>query len=163
PLSTRSSVADAITTRPSAMATRSVASFADTSTMRACPLWPRWVSLPPSRPMGLLRRALKSLRPTEQGTCGLLHIGLAHQAFAYQERAHANAREIVEIGGGEDSALRHGDAVRRNTRRKAPGGRERGLEGAQVTVVDADEPRAQLEGALELGVVMHLNERVHAI
>src|SRR5215831_12672379 len=120
PLSTRSSVADAITTRPSAMATRSVASFADTSTMRACPLWPRWVSLPPSRPMGLLRRALKSLRPTEQGTCGVLHISLAHQAFAYQERAHASAREIVEIGGGEDSALRHGDAARRNTRRKTP-------------------------------------------
>src|SRR5262245_1515413 len=122
PLSTSSSVAGVITTRPSATATRSVTSFDDTSTMRASPLWPRWVSLPAT---GLLRRALKPLRTAEQGTGGSLHVGLAHQALAHQESAHADARKGIEIGGGEDPALRHGDALLGNLRSKAFGGGRR--------------------------------------
>src|SRR5690242_11994369 len=120
PLSTKPSVAGAITTRPSATATRSVAGFADTSTMRASPLWPRWVSLPAT---GLLRRAGKSLRPAEQGARRGLHVGLAHQALAHQEGAHADARNGIEIGGHEDPAFRHGDALLRNLWRKPLGGR----------------------------------------
>ncbi len=46
PLSTRSSVFRVITTRPSATAIRAVAGLAETSTMRASPRRPRWVSLP---------------------------------------------------------------------------------------------------------------------
>src|SRR5215470_375505 len=160
PLSTRSSVAGVITTRPSAMAMRSVAGFADTSTMRASPLWPRWVSLPAT---GLLRCAREPLRAAEQGTRRSLDIGLAHQAFADQESAHADARKCIEIGGGEDSALRHRDALGGNSRCQPLGGRKRGLEGAQITVVDADKPRAQLERALELGLVVHLEQHIHAM
>src|SRR5437867_646551 len=152
PLSTRSSVVGAITTRPSATATRSVASFADTSTMRASPLWPRWVSLLAT---GLLRRALKALRPAEQAARRGLHVGLAHQALADQEGAHPDARKCIEIGGGEDPALRYGDALLRNLWRKALAGRKRDIESAQVTVVDTDEARAQLERAFQLGVVVH--------
>src|SRR5262245_7367692 len=132
PLSTRSRVAGAITTRPSATATRSVAGFADTSTMRASPLWPRWVSLPAT---GLLRRAREPLRTTEQGAGGGLHVGLAHEALAHQEGAHADAGKRIEISGGEDPALRYADTVRQNTGREALGGRECRLEGAQITVV----------------------------
>src|SRR5262252_1162166 len=105
PLSTRSSVAGVITTRPSATATRSVAGFADTSTMRASPLLPRWVSLL-SRATGLLRRAREPLRATKEGTRRGRNVGLAHQAFAHQERAHADARKLVEICRGEDPAFR---------------------------------------------------------
>src|SRR5262245_54031396 len=137
PLSTRSSVAGAITTRPSATASRSVAGFADTSTMRASPLWPRWVSLPAT---GLLRRPGKPVRRTEQGAGGGLHVGLAHQAFANQEGANADVRKGVEIGGGEDAALRYGDTACRNTRRQALAGRKRRFESAQIAVVDADKP-----------------------
>src|SRR5436309_1259386 len=108
PLSTSSSVAGAITTRPSATATRSVAGFADTSTMRASPPLPRWVSLPAT---GLLRCAREPARPAEEVAGGGLHIGLAHQALAHQERAYADARQRIEIGGGEDAALRHGDTL----------------------------------------------------
>src|SRR5262249_49899317 len=151
PLSTRSSVDAVITTRPSATAMRSVAAFADTSTMRASPLLPRWLSLPAT---GLLRCAGEPLRPAEQGTRGGLHIGLAHQALANEERAHPDARKLIEIGRGEDPAFRHHDAVGRNSRRQPLGGRKRGLEGAQVAIVDADEARAQLERALELVVVV---------
>src|SRR5215510_1213281 len=127
PLSTKSSVAGVITTRPSAIAMRSVAGFADTSTMRASPLWPRWVSLPA---MGLLRCTGKSLRAAEQGARRGLHVGLPHQALADQEGAHADAHKCIEIGGREDPAFRYGDAARRDTRRKPLGGRQRGLEGA---------------------------------
>src|SRR6185369_13792029 len=125
PLSTRSSVAGVITTRPSAIATRSVAAFADTSTMRASPLLPRWVSLPAT---GLLRCAREPLRPAEQGTRRGLDVGLAHQALADQEGAHTNARKLVEISRGEDPALRHRDAAGGNSRRQPLGGRKRSLE-----------------------------------
>src|SRR5262249_16633473 len=132
PLRTRSSVAGVITTRPSATAMRSVAGFADTSTMRASPLCPRWLTLPPT---ALPRRAGKPLRAAEQGTRRGRHVGLAHQALAHQEGAHANARKCLEIGGREDPTLRYGDTACRNTRRKALAGRQRGLECAQITVV----------------------------
>src|SRR5215475_4849308 len=160
PLSTRSSVAGVITTRPSATAMRSVAAFADTSTMRASPLLPRWLSLPAT---GLLRRAREPLRAAEQGTRRRLDVGLAHQALADQEGAHADARKRIEIGRGEDPAFRHRDALCRNSRRQPLGGRKRGLEGAQITIVDAEEPRAQLECALELGLVVHLQQHIHAV
>src|SRR5262245_52712070 len=107
PLSTRSSVAGVITTRPSAIATRSVAAFAETSIMRASPLLPRWVSLPAT---SLLRCAREPLRPAEQGARRRLDIGLAHEAFTDQEGAHTDARKIIKIGRGEDPAFRHHDA-----------------------------------------------------
>src|SRR6267142_3455634 len=162
PLSTRSSVARAITTRPSATATRSVAAFADTSTMRASPLLPRWVSLP-SRATGLLRCACEPLRPAEEGTCRGRNISLAHQALANEKRPHPDGRKIIKISGGEDPAFRHRDTPGGNSRRKALGGRKRGLEGAQIAVVDAHKTRAQLERALELGLVVHLEQHIHAI
>src|SRR5262249_29945078 len=162
PLSTRSSVAGLITTRPSAIATRSVAAFADTSTMRASPLLPRWVSLP-SRDTGLLRCAREPLRPAEQGTRRDRDIRLAHQALANQEGVHPDGREVIEVGGGENSALRHRDAPGGNSRRKALRGRKRGLEGAQIAIVDAEEPRAQLDRALELGFIVPLKQHIHVI
>src|SRR5215470_16387265 len=162
PLSTRSSVAGVITTRPSAIATRSVAGFADTSTMRASPVLPRWVSLS-SRATGLLRCARGPLRAAEQGTRRRLDIGLAHQALADQEGAHARGPQCTEIGRGDDPAFRHRDAAGGNSRRQALGGHKRGLEGAQIAIVDADQPRAQLERALELGLVVHLEQHIHAV
>ena len=47
-------------------------------------------------------------------------------------------------------------------RREPLGGLERRLEGPQVAVVDADQPRAKLQRPLHLGLVMHLDQHVHA-
>ena len=62
----------------------------------------------------------------------------------------------------EDAALADQEAVRRNQRGQPLGGFETGLEGAQIAVVDADQPRAQFQRALGLGLVMHLDQHVHA-
>src|SRR5258708_16518763 len=88
-------VALLMTTRPSATAVRSVAGFADTSTIRASPLASMWVRAGP--PLGL--RAMGSTR--RGGAGGVVarqqrpgrrrHVGLAHQAFADQEGRHADA------------------------------------------------------------------------
>ena len=40
--------------------------------------------------------------------------------------------------------------------------RQARLEGAEVAVVDADQPRVQFQRAVELGLVMHLEQHVHA-
>src|SRR5712671_2046579 len=162
PLSTRSSVEAVITTRPSAIATRSVAAFADTSTMRASPLLPRWVSLP-SRATGLLRCACEPRRPAEEGTRRSRDVALAHQALANEKCPHADGRKIIKSSGAEDPAFRHRDTRGGNSRREPLSGRKRGLERAQIAIVDTEETRAQLERALELDLVVHLEQHIHAI
>src|SRR5262245_49207030 len=89
PASTRSRVFAAITTRPSATATRSVAAFADTSTMRASPPRPRWVSLRTAA-TALLRGAKPMALVADQGTGGGGDIAFAHKALADQECRNAD-------------------------------------------------------------------------
>ena len=71
--------------------------------------------------------------------------------------------EAGEVGRREEAALADHDAVARDARREPLADRERGLEGAQVAVVDADQPRLQLQRALELIFVVHFDQHVHAI
>src|SRR6266478_416218 len=113
PLSTRSSVARAITTRPSATATRSVAALAETSTMRASPPLARWVSLG-ERATGLLRGAEAALLAVEEGAGRGFHIGFPHEAFADQEGLDADAGEASEIRGRGNAALADHDASGRD-------------------------------------------------
>ncbi len=60
----------------------------------------------------------------------------------------------MQIGGGKDSALAHTDAVAGNERSKPLARRERRLEGLQVAIVYADQPRAQPQCTLKLAFVM---------
>src|SRR3569623_904937 len=82
------SVSALITTKPSATATRSVALFADTSTICASPLASIWVSLV---------IGLRCLR--EQGAGCRGNVGLPHQAFADEEGRDADLSEPRDIGG----------------------------------------------------------------
>src|SRR4029453_11071909 len=107
PLSTRSSVFFAITTRPSAIAIRSVEAFSDTSTMRASPPGARWVSLR-ARGTGLLRGAEAALA-AQQRAGGGFDVALAHQALADQEGGDADRRQVFEVGRRSDSAFAHRD------------------------------------------------------
>ena len=71
----------------------------------------------------------------------------------------AHLRHIVtgmDAGFGDHAhALRHvGQQVQRRLKRR--------LEGAQVTVVDADQFDAQRQCTLELFAVMHLDQHIHA-
>ena len=49
-----------------------------------------------------------------------------------------------------------------HARRQPLADRERGLEHLEIAVVDADQPRLQLQRAVELGLVVHLDQHVHA-
>ena len=64
--------------------------------------------------------------------------------------------------GVEDAALADHDAVARDQRGQPLAGRQRGLEGLEVAVVDADQARFEPQRALELGFVVHFEQHVHA-
>ena len=71
--------------------------------------------------------------------------------------------EAGEIRRREDAALADEDAIRAESSCASRSrGRERRLERLQVTVVDADEPRFQAQRAFKLGLVVHLDQHVHA-
>src|SRR5499427_7229516 len=160
PASTRSRVFAAITTRPSAMASRSLGAFADTSTMRASPPRPRWLSVD-ARATVSHRSADPALLANER-TRRSLDVAFAHEAFADEQGRNADRRQVVEIGGRKDTALAHDNTVRRAPRRQTPAGGERRLKGLEVAVVDADQPRAQAQRPFELMFVMDLQQDVHA-
>src|SRR3954462_6602098 len=181
----RSSVALVMTTRPSATASRSLAGLSDTSTIRASPEAPIWVSAGPVLVLdwfldwfldrvlagfvavGLLAMSARARRARrlarQQGARRSGNVGLPHQALADQEGRHADALEPGEIGGREDAALADHQPVLRNKRRQCFAGRKRGFEGAQIAIVDADHRRTQLQCAIKLGAVVDLDQHVHAM
>src|SRR5262245_60346915 len=165
PLSTRSSVFAAMVTRPWAMATRSVTALGDTSTMRASPRALRCVSLAGSA-TGLLRGAQTAgsaahAAAKERARRGF-DVALPHQAFPDQERRDPGLGKLVEIGRRKNPALADRDAVARNLRREPLAGGERRLESLEIAVVDADQPGTTLECALELALVVHFEQGIHA-
>ena len=90
------------------------------------------------------------------------HVGLPHQAFADQDGADAGSREPRHVAGREDAALADEQPVGRDERREALGHGKRRLEGPEVAVVDAEQRRGEAERPLQLRLVMHLDEHVHA-
>ena len=91
------------------------------------------------------------------------YVGLPHQAFADQECRHAHARQPRQIVGREDAAFADHQAIVRDQRRQRFAGRKRGLEGAQIAVVDADHRRTKFQRAVELGALMDFDQDVHAV
>src|SRR6266702_40595 len=174
PETIRSSVALVMTTRPSATASRSVAVLSETSTIRASPEAPIWVraglafaladlGLDGLRAMSARARRARIGLAREQRACGSGHVGLTHQALADQEGRHADALKPGEVCGRKDAALADHQPFPWDQRRQRLAGRKRGLEGAQIAVVDADHRRTQLERPIELGTVVDLDQHVHAI
>src|SRR4051794_16145364 len=169
---TKSSVALLMTTRPSAIAVRSVAGFAETSTIRASPLASIWVR---AAPVLLLRladffamvlarsRRARRIAARKQRPCRRCHVGLPHQAFADQEGRHAHACEARKIGRCKDAAFADHQPVARNQRRQRLAGGKRGLESAQIAVVDPDHRRTEFQGTLQLSAVVDFEQHVHAL
>jgi hypothetical protein len=87
---------------------------------------------------------------------------LAHQALANEERRNAGLGEPGEIVRCEYTTLADHDTVGRNQSRQPLGCRERRLEGFQVSVVDADQPRFEPQCPLKLLLIVDLDEHVHA-
>src|SRR5882724_9552653 len=145
-----SSVALLMTTLPSATAVRSVAGLADTSTIRASPAASMWVRAEPALKdfledfcaIGLARSGrARRFGTGQQRAGGRGHVGLPHQAFADQERRHADSLQPRQIGRAKDAAFADHQAIGRDQRRQRLAGRKRGLEGAEIAVVDADHRR----------------------
>ncbi len=162
PLSTMSSVLRAIRTKPSASATRSVAGFADTSTMCASPLARRCVSFLPRAMGSPLGGRGEDVAARKQHARGVRDIGLAHQALADQEGRDAGLGEPRQIVRRRNTAFADGDMTERNPSGQALAGLKRRVECPQVAIVDADEPRFQPQRAFELPAVVHFDQRVHA-
>src|ERR1041385_454433 len=166
----RSSVALLMTTRPSAIAVRPVAGFAETSTIRASPSSSMWVRTARSFDFAFLS-AMILARPGgpgriaagEQCAGRCRDVRLSHQAFADQKRLHADPRQPREVRRRNNAALADHQAILRNQRRQRLAGFQPGLEAAQVTVVDPDQRRAKFSGAIELIAVMDLDQHVHAM
>src|SRR5690349_7221918 len=134
PERTRASVFFDMATRPCAVATRSVAGLADTSTMRASPPAEMWVSLrvmlcPIVGTSADSLRGRRRARSIARQQClgGRRHIGLPHQAFADQERADAELGEAGEIGRGKNATLADQHTVARRARGEALARRQGGL------------------------------------
>src|ERR1043165_4132472 len=119
PLRTRSSVLRVITTRPSATAMRWVTRLPETSTMRASPRRFKWVSFAIAS-FGCRHPRLAR----EQRFGGGWNILLPHQALADQERGDAGLGEAGEIGRRKQPAFADHDALARDHRREALGGRQ---------------------------------------
>ena len=102
------------------------------------------------------------LGQAQQPASGRGDIGLAHQCLADQKAARTRGGEAVEVGGGADPAFGDDDAVRRHLRRQPFGGAEIDRQRLQIAVVDADQPRVESEGAVELGPIVHLDQHVEA-
>jgi hypothetical protein len=79
----------------------------------------------------------------------LARIRRAHEGFADQEGVHAGARMRCTSSRWQDARLGHQQAVGRHLLQHAQRRVEAHLEGAQVAVVDAQQPRLQLQRPLQ--------------
>src|SRR5579885_151783 len=161
PESTSSSVTGAITTLPSATATRSVAAFAETSTIRASPFLSRWVSVFSAIALSGAFCSFRLLFACEQDSGRKRHVRLAHQAFAHKKSAHTSGVHALDIGVREDAAFADEEMALRHPGGKALGGGESRLKCAKIAVVNPDKLGTELQCAIELDLVVHFDERVH--
>ena len=69
--------------------------------------------------------------------------------------------ELSEVGRGIQTTFGDGNTIAWDFWRETFADVERGLEGAQISIVDADEARFQLEGPVKLIFIMNFNEDVH--
>ncbi len=90
-------------------------------------------------------------------------IGLAHQGFADQETARAGRGQAVEIVGAANAALGDDDAVGGHLPRQPFGRAEIDRQGLQIAVVDADQPHAEQQGALELRPIVDFDQHVEPV
>ena len=151
----RSSVSRAMTTAPLAVAERAVTALSPTSTMSARPSAARCVRRAVHSAASAFSRASSARVAAATSAC---RIRLSPTRIA---RTPAS-RSRVTSAGVRDAALADEQPVGRHQRRQTLGHSERRLEGLQIAVVDADERRGEVQRPLELRLVMHLEEHVHA-
>ena len=87
---------------------------------------------------------------------------VAHQRFADEKGLDADLGEAATIGVPRDAAFGDDDLVGGNERLQPLADFQRGLEGLEVAVVDADQPAFEPQRALELELVVDLDQHIEA-
>ena len=75
----------------------------------------------------------------------------------------AASTQLADVLGTEDTALGDGDPIGRQPVLQVQRGVEADVEVVQVAVVDADERRIELQGTIEFGGIMNLDEDIKVI
>ena len=92
-----------------------------------------------------------------------LDIVLPHQALADKEGPHPRAGKALAVGVGVDAAFADQQRACGRERGEAFGGGEIGGEGFQIAVVDPDQARLQRVSTGHFGLVVDLDQNVHAV
>lgn len=92
---------------------------------------------------------------------------MSHEGFADEDGTGTGRVQSVDVGGAMDSAFGDEDGVRAGAGKpeasgQAFGGTEVDLEQVEVAVVDADEGRADVQGAVQFGFVVNFDEHGEA-
>src|SRR5438270_65222 len=155
PLITRSSVFTAMSTRPSATATRSVADLAETSTMRASPPLARWVRL---RARATAYSAAPRLRGSRASSARVGDlIGIIHEILAQDRQPRCSARggQMVRLAlerGRIGEHRKTGRAARfigARERRRVEVGADKAFRWARLLDLGDQRKAAGLEPALD--------------
>ncbi len=91
--------------------------------------------------------------PVSSALVAAVDVGVAHKGFADEEGLDPMPGEALAVGVVADAALGDHDPARRDQRLQPLADFERGLEGAQIAIVDADQAAFERERPLELGLV----------
>ena len=140
-----------MTTEPSATATRSVVGLAaDVDHM----------GLAGGADDGVSSRSRRRATPGQQRARRLLDVLLAHQRLADQEGLECRPWPGAGNRHGRKCRFRRPRCGRSGSAAQPLADGERRLEGAQVAVVDADQPALERQRALEFALVMDLDQHV---
>ena len=90
------------------------------------------------------------------------HVSGAHEPLTDQHRVGARLDHAPHVGGREEAALADHHRAGRDARQQRQRRVDARLEGAEVAVVDADDPAAHGERRLQLGRGVALDERGEA-
>src|SRR3954470_6272289 len=101
-----------------------------------------------------------SLVTCGERAAGGLHVGGAHEGLPDQHGVDADAVEVVELLARGEARLGHHRLARGDVREQFVGALDVDAEVAEVAVVEAEDVRVDVERALELLLVMDLDEHV---
>src|SRR5256885_5393868 len=107
-----------------------------------------------------LKRAFSLAEGRAERAQRLLGVGRAHQQLADQDGVDAHALEVLDLLARADARLRDDGLARGHVGEQVVGAVEVDAEVGEIAVVDADVVDVDLEGGLELGLVVDLDEHV---
>src|SRR5450830_1626613 len=88
-------------------------------------------------------------------------VGGAHESLAHQEGVDTGRPHAQHVVAGVDATLTHQQTVGRQFAHERQGGVQRNLKSFEISVVDADQRRFELQRARQLGRIVHFHQHRH--